>query len=162
MGDLPGSPSSEVEENIKESGDPAINFNPRQDIPTWKWIVICIALYLGAVLYGMLLVHSTTSSANLAKGLDTTVAADVQAQVYEDLGHIENLPWIGLGFPMASAAVILIYTRGYGLFNVKVLIIASLITFEIGSAICGAAPTSNVLIIGRVIAGIGGAGMYLG
>jgi MFS family permease len=94
-----------------------------------------------------------------ARGLDTTVAADVQAQVYEDLGHIENLQWIGLGFPMASAAVILTYTRGYGLFNVKVLILSSFSIFEIGSAICGAAPTSNALIVGRVAAGVGGAGM---
>jgi MFS family permease len=100
--------------------------------------------------------------AEFAQGLDTTVAADVQAQVYEDLGHIQNLQWVGLGFPMASASVILIYTRGYGLFNVKVLIISSFLMFEIGSAVCGAAPTSNALIVGRVIAGMGGAGMYLG
>jgi MFS family permease len=97
--------------------------------------------------------------AKFAKGLDTTVAADVQAQVYEDLGHIENLQWIGIGFPMASAATILTYTRGYGLFNVKVLIMSSFFVFEIGSAVCGAAPTSNALIVGRVIAGVGGSGM---
>jgi MFS family permease len=36
------------------------------------------------------------------------------------------------------------------------------VTFELGSAICGAAPTMNAMIFGRVIAGIGGAGMYLG
>jgi MFS family permease len=63
---------------------------------------------------------------------------------------------------MASAATILTYTRGYGLFNVKVLIISAFCVFEIGSAICGSAPTSNALIVGRVVAGIGGAGMYLG
>jgi hypothetical protein len=34
--------------------------------------------------------------------------------------------------------------------------------FEVGNALCGAAPTSDALIVGRVIAGIGGAGMYLG
>jgi hypothetical protein len=99
---------------------------------------------------------------NFPKGLDTTVAADVQAKVYEDLGHIENLQWVGVGFPMASAATILTYTRGYGLFNVKALVMSSFFVFEIGSAICGAAPTSNALIVGRVIAGIGGGGMYLG
>ena len=63
---------------------------------------------------------------------------------------------------MASAATILIFTRGYGLIDVKTLTNTSVLVFEIGSAICGAAPTSNALIIGRVIAGIGGAGMYLG
>jgi len=34
--------------------------------------------------------------------------------------------------------------------------------FEIGSAICGAAPNSIVFIIGRAIAGLGGAGIFSG
>lgn len=40
--------------------------------------------------------------------------------------------------------------------------ISSVTLFTIGSAVCGAAPNMNALIVGRVIAGIGGAGMYLG
>jgi MFS family permease len=63
---------------------------------------------------------------------------------------------------MASAATILTYSRGYGLFNVKWIVVSCFFVFEIGSAVCGAAPTSNALIVGRVIAGVGGAGMYLG
>ena len=98
----------------------------------------------------------------LLLGLDTTIAADVQAEVYEVLGHIENLPWVGLGFPMASVAAILPFGRAYALFDVKILLLSSLLLFEVGSALCGAAPTSDALIVGRVIAGIGGAGMYLG
>jgi MFS family permease len=99
---------------------------------------------------------------SISIGLDTTIAADVQGSVYESLGDIQNLPWVGLGFPMASVAVILFLGRAYGLFEVKRLILASLFIFEVGSALCGAAPTSNALIVGRVIAGMGGAGMYLG
>lgn len=38
----------------------------------------------------------------------------------------------------------------------------SVIVFEIGSAICGAAPTSTVFIIGRAIAGLGSAGIFSG
>ena len=37
-----------------------------------------------------------------------------------------------------------------------------MVLFEAGSAICGAAPTMDALIIGRAICGLGGAGMYLG
>lgn len=110
------------------------------------WFLVCIGLYLGALLYG----------------LDTTIAADVQGSVYNDLGELEKLPWIGIGFPMGSVAVILLVGRAYGIFEIKWLIIASIFTFEVGSAICGAAPTANALIVGRVIAGIGGAGMYIG
>ena len=34
--------------------------------------------------------------------------------------------------------------------------------FEVGSAICGAAPTSEALIVGRAIAGVGSAGIFTG
>jgi MFS family permease len=95
-------------------------------------------------------------------GLDTTIAADVQGPVYESLGEIQNLPWVGLGFPMASVATILLIGRSYGLFQIKTLMLMSIFIFEIGSALCGASPNMTALILGRVIAGIGGAGMYLG
>ena len=34
--------------------------------------------------------------------------------------------------------------------------------FEAGSALCGGAPNMDALIVGRVLAGIGGSGIYLG
>jgi MFS family permease len=86
----------------------------------------------------------------------------VQGSVYESLGEIQNLAWVGLGFPMASVAIILLIGRLYGSFDIKWLLISSIATFEVGSAVCGAAPTSAALVVGRVIAGAGGAGMYLG
>ena len=50
----------------------------------------------------------------------------------------------------------------YRQFDPKWLYILCVSAFEVGSAICGAAPSMNALIIGRAIAGLGGAGMYLG
>jgi len=38
----------------------------------------------------------------------------------------------------------------------------SIVVFEIGSAICGAAPTSTAFIVGRAIAGLGSAGIFSG
>ena len=52
--------------------------------------------------------------------------------------------------------------KAYGIFNVKGLHVCCVTMFAIGSAICSAAPNMNALIVGRVIAGVGGAGMYLG
>jgi MFS family permease len=48
------------------------------------------------------------------------------------------------------------------MFNMKWLFIISLILFEGGSAICGAAPNMVAIIVGRAIAGVGGAGVYVG
>ncbi len=95
-------------------------------------------------------------------GLDTTIAADIQPDIVKAFGQIQKLSWIGTGFPLGSVATILPIGYAYGLFNIKHFFIISLVLFEIGSAICGAAPTMDALIVGRVIAGVGGAGMYLG
>ena len=40
--------------------------------------------------------------------------------------------------------------------------IFGVVTFEIGSAVCGAAPTMTVLIFGRALAGLGGTFIYSG
>jgi len=80
----------------------------------------------------------------------------------QDLGEIEKLPWVGVGFPLASVASILLLSKMNETFQIKWIIIGSLILFEAGSALCGAAPNMNALIIGRVIAGLGGAGAYIG
>lgn len=62
---------------------------------------------------------------------------------------------------MASVSIILFVGRLYEHFNIKYLLIASFVIFEAGSVICGAASSSKALILGRVVAGAGGAGLYL-
>jgi MFS family permease len=37
-----------------------------------------------------------------------------------------------------------------------------ILVFEVGSAVCGAAPTSTALIIGRAVTGLGFAGLFSG
>jgi predicted MFS family arabinose efflux permease len=46
--------------------------------------------------------------------------------------------------------------------SIKYVYLATILIFEIGSIICAVAPSSIVLIIGRAIAGIGGAGVVAG
>ena len=89
-------------------------------------------------------------------GLDTTIAADVQASIYESLGEISKIAWVGVGFPLGSAGTILPIGMAFGKFNQKTLFLISLVIFEVGSTVCGAAPSMDALIWGRVIAGIGG------
>ena len=47
-------------------------------------------------------------------------------------------------------------------YSTKWLLITLVAIFEIGSIVCAAAPTSNALIVGRVITGMGGAGIAAG
>lgn len=50
----------------------------------------------------------------------------------------------------------------YGVFNAKYMYLFNIVLFELGSAVCGAAPSMTAPVIGRVIAGVGGLGMYSG
>ncbi|KAI1189568.1 major facilitator superfamily domain-containing protein [Nemania serpens] len=111
-----------------------------------RWLIICIAIYTTCTLYG----------------LDTTIAADIQGPIVESLGHVEQLAWVGAGFPLGSVSVILFLGKLYETFNSKWNLIITVILFEVGSALCGAAPSMTAIIIGRVIAGSGGSGIYLG
>ena len=57
---------------------------------------------------------------------------------------------------------VLPWGKVYGVFNAKFVYIFNILLFEVGSAVCGAAPNMTTLILGRVIAGVGGSGMYSG
>jgi MFS family permease len=58
--------------------------------------------------------------------------------------------------------VILTIGKAYGIFSSKTIYLISIINFAGGSALCGAAPSMSAEIFGRVWAGLGGAGAYLG
>ncbi|KAH6645305.1 major facilitator superfamily domain-containing protein [Truncatella angustata] len=110
------------------------------------WVLICVSLYISIFIYG----------------LDTSIAADVQGAVVEVFGHVEQLAWIGAGFPLGSVAVVLLNGVLYTNFDMKWVYIATLAIFEVGSALCGAAPNMSALIVGRAIAGAGGNGVFQG
>jgi hypothetical protein len=111
-----------------------------------RWFSVCIGLYLTAFLYG----------------LDSTIAADVQGPILASLGDLNLLPWVGTGFLLGSVATISLFGSLYNRMEVKWLYLGSIVAFEVGSAICGAAPNMEAMTVGRVVAGIGGAGIYLG
>ena len=142
--DVEKAPEPAADRTSNESGRGSAP--PTRTIKGLKWFLICVSLFISAFLYG----------------LDTTIAADVQGPIVEAFGHVDQLAWIGAGFPLGSIAVILLVGTLYGHFNMKWIYIASIALFEIGSVLCGAAPNMNALIVGRVLAGIGGAGIYLG
>jgi len=56
----------------------------------------------------------------------------------------------------------LLMGRVYTFYNPKKVFLSSIAVFEIGSAICGAAPNSTAFIVGRAIAGSGSSGIFSG
>src|SRR6187402_3509310 len=116
--------------SVQDSDDPTIRLEPPppvRNISGIRWALSVSAVYVAALLYG----------------LDTTIVADVQVPIIKAFGHVDQLTWIGAGFPLGSVAVILPVGILYDLFNVKWVYIISQILFEVGSALCGASPNMN-------------------
>ncbi|OAA79668.1 MFS transporter [Akanthomyces lecanii RCEF 1005] len=122
------------------------NADPERNITGWRWFAVCVAVF----------------SANILYGLDTTIAADIQGPIAASFDSVDQLGWLGIGFTLGSTACILPLGKAFGIFDAKWLFLGCTTMFAAGSALCGAAPNMNAMIIGRVWAGAGGAGMYLG
>lgn len=119
---------------------------PPRNIEGWKWIAVVFSILSSTFLFA----------------LDNTITANIQPRIIEDFGEIDKLAWIGVALVMSATATILLWGKIFDQFNSKWTYIVSVALFEIGSAVCGAAPNMNALIIGRVICGIGGSGLYVG
>ncbi|CAI7664274.1 unnamed protein product [Penicillium glandicola] len=119
---------------------------PRREIVGFRWLLVCIAVF----------------SANLLYGLDNTIVADIQGPIAGDFDEYSRLGWLGVGFTLGSVVFILPLGKAYAIFDTKWLFLGCLTMFAAGSALCGGAPSMNAIIVGRVWAGAGGAGMYLG
>lgn len=63
---------------------------------------------------------------------------------------------------VAIGAFQLFFGKLYTFFSIKWVYLTAILIFEIGSLVCGAAPNSLALIIGRAVAGIGAAGVFSG
>ena len=56
----------------------------------------------------------------------------------------------------------MLFGKLYTFFSIKWVYLCAIAIFELGSLICGVAPTSVALIVGRAVAGVGSAGIFSG
>lgn len=63
---------------------------------------------------------------------------------------------------LTTCAVTLSFGKIYTFYSTKWVYLIALFIFELGSLICGVAPSSEGLIIGRAVAGMGAAGLFSG
>lgn len=61
-----------------------------------------------------------------------------------------------------SIVTVLPLGKLYGKYNAKSLYIISVVFFLASSALCGAAPNMNAMIVGRFFLGMAGNGIYFG
>lgn len=94
--------------------------------------------------------------------LDRTIMGPAIPAITNQFNSIGDIGWYGSSYMLTCAGFILVYGRIYTFFSTKVVFLSSIFLFEVGSAVCGAAQTSNMLIIGRSVAGLGSSGIFTG
>jgi len=92
--------------------------------------------------------------------LDNTIVTTALPKILEELGGTsQDLTWIVTSYLLASTALAPSYGRLSDIYGRRNVYIACLVFFLIGSALCGASPSTGMLIISRGVQGLGGGGL---
>jgi EmrB/QacA subfamily drug resistance transporter len=89
--------------------------------------------------------------------LDITVVNVAMATFMDAFGKTQaQVAWVATGYTLALATVIPLTGWAAERFGTKRLYLAAILLFAIGSALCATAPNLGVLIVFRVLQGLGG------
>ncbi|ONH66409.1 Vacuolar basic amino acid transporter 5 [Cyberlindnera fabianii] len=91
--------------------------------------------------------------------LDQTIVVTLLTKVGEKFNAYDKIGWVSSGYMLSMA----VFAQTWGKFSIifgrKYSLLAAIVLFEAGSLMCALANDMNVLIGGRVLAGIGGGGI---
>ncbi|KAF2663297.1 MFS general substrate transporter [Microthyrium microscopicum] len=94
--------------------------------------------------------------------LDQNVISTAIPRITDEFHSLNDIGWYGSVYLLTTASFQLVMGKIFKFYPAKPLLLGFITIFEIGSAICGSAPSSVVFIVGRAVAGVGAAGMFSG
>ncbi|KAH0439641.1 hypothetical protein CcaCcLH18_02751 [Colletotrichum camelliae] len=116
--------------------------------------------YVSGVKLGLIVV--SVSLACFLTVMDISVISTAIPKITDDFKSLVDVGWYGSAYNLGSAALVPLTGKMYNHFNLKWSFLVFFFAFELGSALCGAAQTSAMLIVGRTIAGLGASGIING
>ncbi|KAF3771094.1 MFS general substrate transporter [Cryphonectria parasitica EP155] len=94
--------------------------------------------------------------------LDMTIVATAIPKITDEFHGLAEVSWYSSAFFMTLGGFQSTWGKAYKYFPLKTSFLISIFIFELGSLLCGVAPNSKALIVGRAIAGLGAAGIGSG
>ena len=85
--------------------------------------------------------------------LDMTIVATAIPRITDDFHSLDQVGWYGASFFLTVGAFQSTWGKAYKYFPLKSTFLVAIGIFELGSLLCGVAPNSITLIVGRAIAG---------
>ena len=136
----PSKPTKEPQDDHNKIDDKT--FNPK----SLKFLTVMISMYMSVFLVA----------------LDRTIIAVAVPAMTNAFHSISDIGWYASSYMLTAACFNPIFGRVYQLYSTKWTFLISILVFEVGSAVCGAAASSVAFIVGRAVAGIGSAGIFQG
>jgi MFS family permease len=94
--------------------------------------------------------------------LDRLIIATAIPVITNQFNSLSDVGWYASAYLLTMCSFQLIFGRIYTFYNPKWVYLSTIVLFELGSLICGVAPNSTTLIVGRAIAGMGSCGIFNG
>ena len=94
-------------------------------------------------------------------GLDATIITTSLPTISHDIGGETKYTWIANSYLFASTAIQPLYGQLSNIFGRRNPILLAVSLFAVGSGIGGGARSADMLIAGRVVQGLGTAGLYV-
>lgn len=107
--------------------------------------------------YGMnfYLILFALSMTNILVAFEGTVVSTALPTIVRELGGGSSYVWVSSGYFLASTVLQPLYGQLADIFGRRNLILFATVAFVVGSGISGGAPDMSVMILGRVIQGVG-------
>lgn len=83
--------------------------------------------------------------------LDNTIISTAIPKITDQFHSINDVGWYASSYLLTTCAFQLFFGKLYTFYSIKWVYLTAIGVFEVGSAVCGAAPNSTALIIGRAV-----------
>ncbi|KAG2734971.1 hypothetical protein G9P44_001185 [Scheffersomyces stipitis] len=113
--------------------------------------------YIGG--YKLIIVVTSLLISMLLSVMDATIVVTILPQISNKFDGFEKINWLTSGFLLAIASLTATWGKLSIVIGRKLGIVLSIIIFMIGSLVCALANSMDMLIGGRVVAGVGGGGL---
>ncbi|CAG7852110.1 Putative HC-toxin efflux carrier TOXA [Serendipita indica DSM 11827] len=107
------------------------------------------------------LAHTGFLLAVFCFALDQTIVATALPKLASQFNALDQLTWVVSAYFLTQAGLMLTFGQILVVAPSKWVYLTCIFLFEIGSLICGVAPSMNVLIFGRAFQGVGASGMFI-